>query len=202
MNAPDTILPMDKLHNEAMELADRAYSAVRKKQTTDAQKYYTAAFELEKKAAMSLVNNYDLEPTRSIYFRSAASLILSLPTISAAQFREAERMIAFGLSGYPSPVIADELREVLEELKVKFYQQAEIIKEGKKFSVAGKFVALNLKTRQFEFVAIDNQVIKGSYFNHLMNDVKEISFAKMYSLSGWTRESENMWVIDNFKLNH
>ena len=202
MNVPDTILPMDKLHNEAMELADRAYSAARKGKVEDVQRHYEAAFELEKKAAMMLVNDYDLEPTRSVYFRSAASLILSLPKISATQFREAERMIAFGLSGYPPIEIAEELREVLEELKVKYYQQEEVIKQGEAFSATGKFVALNLKTRQFEFLGVDQQVIKGNYFADLNQAIRKVSFTKKYAVTGWLHKKANIWMVNDIEINH
>jgi hypothetical protein len=54
------------------------------------------AFEYERKAAMLLLNDYDVEPTRSVLFRSAASLALNF-----GDYREAERMIALGLLGNP-----------------------------------------------------------------------------------------------------
>ncbi|MEM8525069.1 MAG: hypothetical protein AAGG68_10515 [Bacteroidota bacterium] len=138
------MLPMDELHQKAMELADLAYSAERKGKTENLQALYSEAFEYEKAAAMLLINEYDMEPTRSVYFRSAASLIYSLPNISFEHFRAAERMVAFGLSGKPPAAIADELRDVLEHLKIKFYTQQA---EGENSEQEGKFVAVNLKTR-------------------------------------------------------
>jgi len=59
-------------------------------------------------AAMLLLNDYEIEPTRSVLFRSAACLALDFD-----DYREAERMIAFGLSGNPPLEILEELRELL-----------------------------------------------------------------------------------------
>ena len=69
------------------------------------------AFEKEKQAANAVADNDDLEPTRSILHRSAASLALICNEI-----REAERLIAHALSAEPPEEIADELRDLLEEV--------------------------------------------------------------------------------------
>jgi len=110
--------PLDSLHQKAMELADAGFYANRKGQKTEAQQYYQEAFQYEKAAAMLLVNNYEMEPSRSVLFRSAASLILSYPTINETAFREAERMVAFGLIGNPPQPILEELRDVLKLLRL------------------------------------------------------------------------------------
>ena len=68
---------------------------------------------------MLLMTDYDMEPSRSVLFRSAASLILSYPTISKQEFRAAEKMVAFGLIGNPPDAILEELREVLKLLQAK-----------------------------------------------------------------------------------
>lgn len=198
MKVPNSIHPMDELHNKAMHLADLAYSAERKGKTEDIQRLYSEAFQYEKTAAMFLVNDYEIEPTRSVYFRSAASLILSLPKISAEDFREAERMVAFGLSGHPPAEIAIELREVLEEIKHKYYQQSEVVARGKEFETEGKFVALNLKTHQFEFLSIDNQIIRGSYTEQLSEQIRQITFSMAYRISGLlsTYGTENLGLIN------
>ena len=39
-------------------------------------------------------------------------------------FRQAEKMVAYGLSGNPPETIAEELREAWQELMEKFQQQA------------------------------------------------------------------------------
>lgn len=115
---------LDELHQKAMELAEEAFYAKKKAELETAQAKYLAAFEYEKAAAMLLVNEYDKEPTRSVFFRSAACLLLNLPFPTDAYFRQAERMVAYGLSGNPPETIAEELREAWQELIGYFQKEA------------------------------------------------------------------------------
>lgn len=107
---------IDELHQKAMALADEAFYANGKGELETAQSKYLEAFEFEEAAAMLLVNEYSQEPTRSVLFRSAACLVLNLPFPSDEHFRQAERMVAFGLSGNPPEEIAEELRGAWREL--------------------------------------------------------------------------------------
>jgi len=115
---------IDELHSKAMLLAEEADYAKKNKELEQAQTKYLAAFEYEKAAAMLLVNDYTMEPTRSVDFRSAACLLLNLPHPSASAFRQAEKMVAHGLSGNPPAEIAEELRQAWQELISYFQQQA------------------------------------------------------------------------------
>lgn len=115
---------IDELHQKAMSLADEAFYAKKKQELESAQAKYLAAFEYEKAAATLLVNNYDQEPTRSVLFRSAANLLLNLPFPESTHFRQAEKMIAHGLSGNPPEEIAEELRQAWKELVGYFQQEA------------------------------------------------------------------------------
>ncbi|MEM9885409.1 MAG: hypothetical protein AAF849_05910 [Bacteroidota bacterium] len=108
--------PLNDLHKRAMHLADEAFYAKKDGQNTLAQEKYLEAFEYEKAAAMLLVQNYEMEPTRSVFFRSAACLLLNLPLFETEHHREAEKMVAFGLSGNPPAEIAQELRDAWKEL--------------------------------------------------------------------------------------
>ncbi len=129
------IAPIDELHNKTMALADEAFYAKRKGQPADLQALYQQAFQYEKAAAMLLVNDYKAEPTRSVLFRSAASLLLNLPELKETDYRAAEQMVAFGLSGNPPVAIADELREVWADIQARyaaerersFQQQADVL---------------------------------------------------------------------------
>ncbi len=107
-----------------MALANEAFYAKQKGETEVAQSKYLEAFEYEKAAAMLLVTEYQQEPTRSVLFRSAASLILNLPDPSESLFRQAEKMVAFGLSGNPPEQIAEELREAWRELMERLQKEA------------------------------------------------------------------------------
>jgi len=105
---------INDLHEQAMTLAEEVYIAQRKKDTQAVKKWTKQSFELEKAAAMLLVNDFELEPTRSVLFKGAACL-----AINAALYREAERMIGFGLSGNPPVEIAEELRVLLTDMNAQ-----------------------------------------------------------------------------------
>lgn len=115
--------PLDDLHQKAMELADEAFYAKKKENFEEAQTKYLLAFEYEKAAAMLLLSEYRQEPTRSVLFRSAASLLLSLPSPTYVHFRNAEQMVAYGLSGNPPEEIATELRAAWGEV-MGFFKEA------------------------------------------------------------------------------
>lgn len=67
------------------------------------------AFTLERKAA--LLCPADLEPTRSVLHRSAATL-----AFQCKRYRDAEQLVAAGLAGDPPEEIANELRELMEQI--------------------------------------------------------------------------------------
>ena len=100
----------NSFHDQAMHFANLALSKEKNGNSKEAKQYFKEAFELEQQAAMSLVNDFEKEPSRSVLFRSAAYLALK-----AELYREAERMAAFGLSGNPPDEIADELRDVFSQ---------------------------------------------------------------------------------------
>ena len=77
-----------------------------------ALRLFSAAFDLERAAALDLTNALEKEPTRSVLFRSAASLAMN-----CGRFEEGEAMIALGLLGNPPRDIADELRDVAKKIK-------------------------------------------------------------------------------------
>jgi Domain of unknown function (DUF4926) len=73
---------------------------------------YEQAFELEKQAALTLLDKIDIEPTRSVLFRSAAALAKK-----CYKYREAEKMIAHGLAGNPPDDVAIELRTLFDTIQ-------------------------------------------------------------------------------------
>jgi len=94
-----------------MELAGEAAARRRLGLHDQAIKLTRQAYELERDAAREVENQLELEPTRSVLHRSAASLALECD-----EFREAERLIGRALSGSPPDEIAEELRDLLEEV--------------------------------------------------------------------------------------
>ncbi|QDT91748.1 hypothetical protein [Gimesia algae] len=103
------VATINNLHNNAMDAANKAYVADLHGDFNLAESLFREAFEKEREAAILLKNDLDTEPTRSVLFRSAATL-----GIDCREFREAERLIAIGLSGNPPDQLCDELRDVLE----------------------------------------------------------------------------------------
>jgi len=100
-----------RLHRTAMEFAGAAFLAQRQGDFKRADELHREAFEKERQAANEVANRDDLELTRSVLHRSAASLALI-----CKETREAERLIARAVSGDPPGDIADELRDLLEEV--------------------------------------------------------------------------------------
>ena len=108
-----------QVHTKAMILAQDAYVSSLQGDEESAFRLYESAFELEREAAMSLVSNELKEPTRSVLFRSAASL-----AVKCKKFRDAEKMVAFGLAGNPPTEIANELRDLYED--INFFRHLEL----------------------------------------------------------------------------
>jgi hypothetical protein len=95
---------IETLHRTAMELAQEADTAP---DAARARELFRAAFEKEREAAELLQDRLDLEPTRSVLLRSAASL-----AVDCHDFPEAERLLEKGLAGKPPADIAEEMRSL------------------------------------------------------------------------------------------
>ena len=96
-------------HHKAMELAEQAST------TPDplrARKLFQAALKDERKAAELWESGSNLEPTRSVLYRSAASL-----AVDCQDYAEARRLISKGLSGEPPDDIRQELLDLLTRIE-------------------------------------------------------------------------------------
>ena len=98
-------------HRQAMELTDQAFAAKRSGDRSRAAALFRQAYEYERQAAEAVASDLTAEPTRSVLCRSAATLALD-----CREFREAERLIAIALSGDPPCEIAEELRNLLDQV--------------------------------------------------------------------------------------
>ena len=103
--------PINKLHNEAMDLAENAFLAQKKGDKATFVKLSKAAFLLEKAAAMTLLSQSDAEPSRSILFKSAAFL-----AFDAQEFQECRDMITYTLLGKPDADIKTEMNQLFTEV--------------------------------------------------------------------------------------
>jgi hypothetical protein len=108
---------VNKLHQEAMEIADQAAEALRRGDSAAYLRLTAEALKREAEAARKVAG--DLEPTRSVLFRSAATL-----AVECQEFRVAEQLIGAALAGSPPPEIAEELRDLLED--VYFHRHLEL----------------------------------------------------------------------------
>ena len=98
---------INKLHKQAMEFADKAHIARRNNDNKKAIELSKKAFQLEKSSALLLYDKIEIEPTRSILFKSAAWL-----ACNAEDYISAKKMLNFALDGNPSIEIKNEIDEI------------------------------------------------------------------------------------------
>jgi len=124
-----------ELHHKAMGLVDGALIA---KREGDEKKYLRLlknALKFEKDAADQVADTYDFEPTRSVLHRSAASIALDCGELSVA-----EKLVCRAILGNPPDEIAEELRDLSEQVNFQRHLALRGIKlESNEFqmSIAG-----------------------------------------------------------------
>ena len=107
---------LEELHNLAMDNSELALLSL---QNGDIDKFHelsASAFLYEKQAAMELIDK-NIEPSRSVLFKSAAYI-----AIDNADFIEAQKLYDYALDGQPPIEIVEELRELsleIERLRTK-----------------------------------------------------------------------------------
>lgn len=104
---------LNELHDKAMDLT---FFALRERSQGNEKKalpLFQQALELEL-AAIDALEEY-MEPTYSVLHRSAATLALD-----CNELRKAEQLAAKALAKEPPDFVADELREVLEQVYSKW----------------------------------------------------------------------------------
>lgn len=150
------------IHNKAMLYAQDAL-VQRVSGNEDAYRQLNQmAFSIELNAAMSLVAA-DREPMRSLLFKSAAAMALN-----AQMFRDAEKMIGYGLAGNPPDSIAEEMRNLFED--IKFHRSIEeagksLSRNSLRLSIDGTGVGLGwVESGEFirRFQALTNMVYRSA----------------------------------------
>jgi len=134
-----------ELHKKAMDLAEMAFVAKLRGNLEKADQLSQQAFEYEAQAARLTPDEPSSEPTRSVLYSSAASLALD-----CNEFREAERLIAAGLAGYPPEEIAEELRELFERVNCQLHLSSDDSQldedsdaEGNRATITGRLLYAN-----------------------------------------------------------
>ena len=99
-------------HIKASLLSQEAFMCIVHGKEAEAIPLYEQAFELEREAALSLLDREDVEPTRSVLFRSAAALAKN-----CHRYRDSEKMIGHGLAGNPPDYVAEQMREIYDDIR-------------------------------------------------------------------------------------
>lgn len=147
---------VNELHNQAMDIAEEAFLHQRNGDDYIAFELFNRALELEQQAAFMLKIAPENEPSRSILFRSAASLAYNV-----RDFEATEKLVAQGLAGYPPPEIAEELRDLFDEINF-----------SRHLSTKG----MELSASEWKMTLLGSAVTKGiAQADHLLNRVEKVS---------------------------
>ena len=101
-------------HNQAMDLAERAFVARMRGDDAEAIDLFAQALQAEMEAIAALEGTGSSEPTFSVLHRSAATLALD-----CNDPRLAERLTATALAHSPPSEIAEELRDLFEQINFR-----------------------------------------------------------------------------------
>lgn len=96
-------------HNQAMDMAEQAFGIVQENPDM-AKKLFEKAYLIERAIADTIEPKRENEPSRSIFYKSAASLALN-----AKLYREAEISASLGLIGHGDETELGELRDVFDQ---------------------------------------------------------------------------------------
>jgi len=103
-----------RLHRQAMEYADEA-DILRLEGDRDRFLHFTRlALEKESAAAELMVDEKNIEPTRSVLYRSAATL-----AYQCEMYVEAKRLLYTGLAGDTPPEIEYQLKHLLQKVEAE-----------------------------------------------------------------------------------
>lgn len=102
---------IEKLHNDAMGIADDADLLKHRGQVAEAQELFCKAFALEHEAAMAAISSGVEELSVNVLIKSAAFL-----GYDAGLIRESEQMVGLALSRNLPVEIAEEMRDLLENI--------------------------------------------------------------------------------------
>lgn len=110
---------INDLHMKAVDLAEEAFLLKKAGNIKEAKNLFIQALEIEERAAFMLPPQKDSEPSRSIIFRSAASLALN-----SGEYEKADWLVANGLAGFPPIEISEELKILYEEINFQRHLSA------------------------------------------------------------------------------
>lgn len=141
-------------HEKAMDQFEQGLLARMTGKPDDAERLFRIALDLELKAIEQAHKEAVPEPTHSVLRRSAASL-----AINCSEFRIAEKLIAEALAGEPPVDIADELRDLLENVYFNRHLNLRgiaLTPDEIQLSVAGKAVGFGFALSDLFVERIEN----------------------------------------------
>jgi hypothetical protein len=125
-----------------MRHADLAHEARRLGDLAQARAHFERAYSLERDAAEELAGRTDAEPSRSILYRSAATLALQ-----CGHEADAERLVCSGLAGTPPSDVAEELRDLFEQINFRRHLKLRgvtLLPEEIQISFAGRGIGFGI----------------------------------------------------------
>ena len=128
------------LHRRAMEMSALALMNRMRGHAKEAIDFFEQALDLELAAITELEE--PIEPTFSVLHRSAATLALD-----SNQPRKAEQLASKALAGDPHPEIAEELRDLLEQINFERHLQLRGVtleEDEIQLSLSGAYVGLGI----------------------------------------------------------
>lgn len=131
-----------ELHNKAMILLQEAIVSRHNGDDDTANKIYKEAFILESQAADLVSKKENSEPTRSILYRSAASL-----AYQAGEFDSSLNLIGKCLSGEPNVRVKEEIKILYENVNLAIYlnqKKITLTDEEIDFHLTGNFISYGL----------------------------------------------------------
>lgn len=171
---------IEKRHKLAMDYAEMAILARRNDNLEKFKEFSEKAMEYEKQAAIELFSE-QIEPTRSVLFRSAGHLALD-----NADFVEAQKLYEYALEGNPP----DEILIELKELKVEVDR---IRLENEKFI---EFIITLLKGKRIPIDQIDiDEAINRAMLAFKRQEINEAN-VRRYIERQYTIDSDPYSILD------
>jgi hypothetical protein len=165
---------VEKLHDQAMQLLDDAFAARRMGQRDEFLRLAALALESEVEAAELVAN--DVEPSRSVLFRSAAALamLLDLPARAMA-------LAGAGIAGRPPPLIRSELVSVIKDSSFRL-----LLAETEGVTIRPESLTMSLEGQ-----SVGNGVVEKDIFTKKLDTVGKLirrTADRMYGLA-WQNTS-------------
>ncbi len=164
-----------ELHNQAMSLAHQALVAHETGDKARAESLAREASRYETEAANLVPNERASEPTRSILYRSAASL-----AYQARDFKASQELIEHGLAGFPPPDVEQELLNLRKQVNFEYHLQTHgVLIEEEELDLALQGNAVGLGT-----IVYDEFIKRIEAFRAIIDRTVQRQMGRVYQRAG------------------